>query len=69
MGSLASEAIGAGGQSMSAVPPIASKFYAPQRKTPSATALNRFAIVAAVGSPLCILTRKEIADSEAGFLS
>ena len=35
----------------------------------SAKALNRFAIVAAVGSPLCILTRKEIADSEAGFLS
>jgi hypothetical protein len=30
------EAIGAGGQSMSVVPPIASKFCAPQRKTPSA---------------------------------
>ena len=26
----------AGGQSMTAVPPIASEFYAPQRKTPSA---------------------------------
>src|SRR5271166_2984505 len=42
-----------------------------RRSTPQlrANALNRFAIVAAVGSPLCTLTRKEIADSEAGFLS
>jgi hypothetical protein len=35
--SYASEAIAAGGQSMSAVPPIASEFCAPQRKTPSTT--------------------------------
>jgi hypothetical protein len=36
-GSFSSEAIGAGAKSMSAAPPIASEFCAPQRKTVSAT--------------------------------
>jgi hypothetical protein len=53
---------------MSAVPPIASKFCAPQSKTPSAIALNRYAIVAVWARPEGI-PREEIVGSERGALS
>jgi hypothetical protein len=55
LGSFSSEAIGAGGQSMSAVPPIASQFCAPQGKTPSAKAAVNSRRCCTTGAALCKL--------------